>query len=72
MSVIVAASAYYMPSMSATISGIEDRTSKEEVVAVRIACIDCEVPETVIPVEWAIEIGGCTEGIPLPFQQNIA
>jgi hypothetical protein len=41
-------------------------------VAVRIAQIDAEVPETVTPVEWAIEIGGCTEGVPLPVQQDIA
>ena len=70
--VIVASSAYHMPGMTATIGGIEGWTSKEEVVAVRVACIYGKVPETVTPVEWAIEVGGCAEGFPLPVQQDIA
>ena len=50
MAVIVAVSAYHMPRMSAAIACIEDRTSEEEVVAVRMAGIDGKVPETVKPV----------------------
>ena len=50
VAVIVASSAYYVPGMSATIGGIECRTSKEEVVTVWIAAVDGEVPETVKPV----------------------
>jgi hypothetical protein len=72
MAVIIAMSANYVPSMTATIGGIEYRTSKVEIVAMRIACIDGEVPESIKPVEWTVEIGGCTEGIPLPFQHDIA
>ena len=72
MAVIIATSANYVPGVSATISSIEHRTSKEEVVTVWIARIDGEVPETVKPIERTIEIGGCTESIPLPIEQNIA
>ena len=67
MAMIVAMSTYHVPSMTATIGGIEYRTSKEEIVAMRIACIDGKVPEAIKPVKWTVEIGGCTEGIPLPI-----
>ncbi len=70
--VIVAPSTYHMPGMAATIGGIEGWTSKEKVVAMRIAQIDAEVPESITPCQWAKEIAGCTEGVPLPVQQDIA
>ena len=70
--VIVAPSTYHMPGMAATIGGIEGWTSKEEVVAMWIAQIDAKVPETITPCQWAEEIAGCTEGVPLPVQQDIA
>ena len=70
--VVVAVSANSVPGMSATIGGIEGRTSVEEVVAVWIAGIDAEVPESVAPVEWTEEIGGCAECLPLPVEQDIA
>ena len=70
--VIVASSAYHMPGMTATIGGIEGWTSKEEVVAMWIAQIDAKVPEPITPCQWAEEIAGCTEGVPLPVQQDIA
>jgi hypothetical protein len=54
-------SSYDMPGMSTTIRGVEDRATIVEIVTMRIACIDGEVPETVTPVEWTIEVGGCTE-----------
>ena len=66
MAMIVTMSAYYVPGMSATIGGIEYRTSEVEVVAVRIAAIDGEVPEAIKPVEWTEEVGCCAEGFPLP------
>ena len=66
MAVIIAMSANHVPSMTATIGGIEYRTSKEEIVAMRIARIDGKVPESIKPVEWTVEIGGCTECVPLP------
>ena len=71
-SVVVAASAYHMPGMSATIAGIEHRASEVEVVAVWIAGVDTEVPVAVAPVEWAVEIAGGDERVPLPVQQHVA
>ncbi len=29
------------------------------------------MPETVTPIEWAIEVGGSEEGIPLPVEQDV-
>ena len=72
VSVVVAVSAVTMPGMSSAIGGIEVRPTEVEVVAVRIACIDGEVPETGVPVKRTIEIAGCTEGSPLPVEENVA
>ena len=72
MTVIVPVTAYHMPGMTATIGGIEGRTTEEEVVAVRIAGIDSEVPEPVTPVEWAEEVACSAESLPLPVEQDIA
>ena len=58
--------------MGSSVGGVEHRTSEEEVVAVRIAGIHSEVPETVAPRQGTIEIGGGTERSPLPFQQHVA
>ena len=66
--IVVASSAYHMPSMSTTIAGIEHGTSEVEVVTVWIAGIDAKMPEPVTPIEWTIEIGGCTKGTPLPVE----
>jgi hypothetical protein len=63
---------YTMPGMSSTIAGVEYRTTVVEVVTVRIAGVDAEVPEAVCPVEGAIEIGGGTESTQLPVEQDIA
>ena len=70
--VVVAASTVHVPAVSAAIGGIEVRTSEVEVVAMRVAGIDAEVPETVAPVERTIEIGCGTEGFPLPAVEYIA
>ena len=58
---IPSSSSYDMPCMSTTVGGIEYRATIVEVVTMWITCIDGEVPETVTPVEWTIEVGGCTE-----------
>ena len=54
-------SSYDMPGMSTTIRGVEYRTTIVEVVTMRITSVNSEVPKTICPIEWAIEIGGCTE-----------
>ena len=72
VSVVVAVSAMTMPGVSAAISGIEVRTSEVEIVTVRIACIDCEVPVSCDPVEGAVEVGSRDKGVPLCLQQDIA
>ena len=70
--VVVAASANDVPGMTATVAGIEHGASEVEVVTMRIARIDAEVPVTVAPVEWAIEIACLAESAPLPVEQDIA
>jgi len=70
--VIPSTSSYTMPCMSSTIAGVEYRTTIVEVVTVRIAGIDTEVPVAVCPVEGTIEIGGGTESTQLPVEQDIA
>ena len=70
-SVVVAAVAMDVPSMSTAIGGIKGRTSEVEVVTVRIAGIDAEVPVACLPVERTIEIGGCDIGLPLPVVKDI-
>ena len=37
-----------------------------------IVNIDTKVPQTSLPIEWTIEIGSGTEGIPLPLIKDIA
>ena len=51
MAIVIAAIAMYVPGMSATIGGIEVGTSEVEVVTVRIAGIDAEVPVACLPVD---------------------
>jgi hypothetical protein len=71
VTIVVAVSSVDVPGMSATIGGIEVRTSEVEVVTVRITGIDAEVPVTCLPVEGTVEVAGCDKGIPLPVEQNI-
>ena len=56
--------------MTAAIGIKEGRVSEVEERAVRIACVDSEVP-TVEPVERAIEVVGQAEGIVLPVEQYV-
>ena len=72
VSVIVAMATHSVPGMGTAIGVVEVRTSEVEVVTVRIAGIDAEVPVTSVPVQRTIEIGCCYEGIPLPVVQDIA
>ena len=65
-------SAINVPGVSAAIGGIEVRTPEVEIVTVRIAAIDTEVPVACLPVEWTIEIASCQIGAPLPVEQDIA
>ena len=59
------------PTVTAMVRGEEVWATEVEVVAMRIAGVDAEVPVAAIPVQWAVEIGGCTEGIPLPLVEDI-
>ena len=70
--IVVSSSAYYVPGMSTTIAGIEHGASEVEVVAMRIAGVDSEVPVASVPIERTVEVAGCTEGFPLPVEQNVA
>jgi hypothetical protein len=58
--------------MTATIDVPEVGAAKVEVVAMGIAGIDAEVPVTSLPVQGAIEIGGCQVGLILPVEQYVA
>ncbi len=49
-SVVPTASTVQVPAMSATVCPVEVRTTEVEIGAVRIACIDAEVPVSCIPV----------------------
>ena len=72
VAVIVAVTAMTVPGMTSAIGHIEVRISEVEIVTVRVAEIDAEVPVACLPVEWAVEIGGCHKGVPLPVEEYIA
>ena len=72
VAIVVTTISMNIPGMSATIGGIEVWTSEVEVVTVRIAGIDAEVPVACLPVEGTVEIAGCNKGIPLPVEKDIA
>ncbi len=71
-SFVEAAPVVHPPAVASTIGDEEVGTAKVEIVAVWVAGIDAEVPVACIPEERAVEIGGCTEHVPLPGEQNIA
>ena len=71
MTVIEAVAAIVVPTVTASIGGIEVRPSEIEVVTVGITEIDAEVPITCLPVKWTIEILGCKIGAPLPVEKDI-
>jgi hypothetical protein len=72
MVIVVAVTTDVVPGVTAAIAGIEYRASEVEVVAVRIAGVDAEVPVAAVPVERTVEVAGGTESLPLPVKQNIA
>ena len=57
--------------MASAVGVVERRAAEEEVVAVRIAGVDGEVPVAVGPVERAIEVGGCAKRLILPVQEDV-
>jgi hypothetical protein len=58
--------------VAATIGNVEVGTSEVEIGAMRIACIDTEVPVATIPVERTVEVAGGAVCTILPVEQNIA
>ena len=56
VSVVVAMCAMDVPSMSTTIGSVKMRTSKVEIVTMRVTEVDSEVPISSLPIEWTIEI----------------
>jgi hypothetical protein len=48
------------------------RTTEIEIVTMWIASIDTEVPVTVLPPQWAIEITCCAESLILPVEKDIS
>lgn len=69
---IPASSIIVPPTVTTAINGVEMRSTVEEIAAVRISCIDAEVPITTIPIEWTIEICGVDKSAILPIEQYIA
>ncbi len=69
--VIPTAAGVAMPCVAAAITGVEHRPTKEEVVAMGIACIDAEMPETVAPDKWAEKVCRAAECLKLPTQKHI-
>ena len=72
VTMIVAVFAMTVPGMTSVIGGIEVRTSEIEVVTMRVAQIDAEVPVACLPIQGTVEIGGCHKGVPLPVVEDIA
>ena len=69
---VIAAATIMAPAVSTTIGQVEVWTTKVEVVTMRIAGIDAKVPNTSLPIEWAVEVGSGAEQIPLPAIEDIA
>ena len=57
--------------MTTAVGIYERRTSEEEVVATRIACVNTEVPITTAPIQRSVEIKGFTESAILPVEQYV-
>jgi len=69
---VVAASAIHAPAVTTSVGCIEVRTAEVEIVAAGITGIYPEVPVAAIPYQRTIEIGGCTEKVPLPAVEYVA
>ena len=69
---VVAASAIHAPAVTTSVGCIEVRTAEVEIVAAGITGIYPEVPVAAIPYQRTIEIGGCTEEVPLPAVEYVA
>ena len=71
-SLIIAVAVVHPPAVASTIGNIEAGTTEVEVVTMRVAGIDTEVPIAGFPEQGTVEVGSCAEQIPLPREQNIA
>jgi hypothetical protein len=71
-SLIIAVPVVHPPAVTSTIGYVEVGTAEVEIVAMRIAGVDAEVPVACIPDQRTIEIGSSTEQIPLPGEKNVA
>lgn len=60
-----------VPAVVTTIGCPKGRASEIEVFAVRIACIDAEMPVARLPIERTIEIGCIEECTILPVEEDI-
>ena len=69
--VIPRVTAVVVPAVTAIIAIVEVRATEIVVVAIGVAGIDAEVPVTCVPIEWTVEVTGCTIGRILPVEQNI-
>jgi len=70
--VIPRAASVVVPAVASAIGVEEVGTAEIEIVAVRIAGVDAEMPEACVPVERAIEIARREVGVVLPVEQYIA
>lgn len=61
-----------MPGMTPGVGEHEVRTTEKEVVTVRIARIDTEVPEAIAPVERTVEVRSTAVSAILPVEQDVA
>lgn len=57
--------------MTATVRNVESWATEVEMVAVRIACVDAEVPVTTFPPDRAIEVSGIAEHTVLPVEEDV-
>ena len=69
--VIPATATIVMPCMTSMICCIEVWMTVIEVIAMWIVCIDAEVPESIAPIEWTVEILKSAECAILPVEQYV-
>ena len=60
-----------MPRVTTAVGYIECRTTEVEVVAIGVACVDAEVPESCIPIDRTIEVLGCEVCAVLPVEEYV-
>ncbi len=70
--VVPRTSSVAVPRVTTIVGEHEVRATEEEIVAVRIACVDAEMPETIAPIERTIEVRGIAVSAILPVEQDVA